>query len=106
MTKATALQQTIRGGGYDAVFAALYGADRVSAQRARYERLLDGFIAVYGDRETALFSVPGRTEVSGNHTDHQHGRVLAAAVNIDIIAAAAPTDDGCVASRARAIPRT
>ena len=90
MTKATALQQTIRGGGYDAVFAALYGADRVSAQRARYERLLDGFIAVYGDRETALFSVPGRTEVSGNHTDHQHGRVLAGSVNIDMIAAAAP----------------
>ena len=104
MTKATALQQTIRGGGYDAVLAALYGADRVSAQRARYERLLDGFIAVYGDRETALFSVPGRTEVSGNHTDHQHGRVLAAAVDIDIIAAAAPTDDGCVRLKSEGYP--
>ena len=94
--KATALQQTIRDGGYDAVFAGLYGKGRVETQRARYARLLDGFLAVYGDREAALFSVPGRTEVSGNHTDHQHGRVLAAAVDIDIIAAASPTDEGVV----------
>lgn len=102
--KATALQQTIRDGGYDAVFAGLYGKGRVETQRARYARLLDGFLAVYGDREAALFSVPGRTEVSGNHTDHQHGRVLAAAVDIDIIAAASPTDEGVVRLKSEGYP--
>ena len=40
--------------------------------------------------KTYHFSAPGRTEIGGNHTDHQHGRVLAGSVNIDMIAAAAP----------------
>ena len=40
--------------------------------------------------EAGLYSAPGRTEIGGNHTDHQHGRVLAGSVNIDMIAAAAP----------------
>ena len=40
----------------------------------------------------SLYSAPGRTEIGGNHTDHQHGRVLAVSVNIDMIAAAAPND--------------
>jgi galactokinase len=77
-------------------FAALYGG-RAAAQPARYAALLDAFSGTFGDRpDVSLFSVPGRTEIGGNHTDHNHGRVLAGAVNLDIIAAAAPNRDGVV----------
>jgi galactokinase len=49
-----------------------------------------------GDGDVGLFSSPGRTEVGGNHTDHNAGRVLAAAVNLDILAAARRNDDDCI----------
>ncbi len=53
--------------------------------------MLNGLEATFGTHaEAGLYSAPGRTEIGGNHTDHQHGRVLAGSVNIDMIAAAAP----------------
>lgn len=65
-------------------------------QLERYEKLAEAFRAQFG-REPELFvSAPGRTEVVGNHTDHQNGKVLAAAVNLDTVAAVAPRDDGRV----------
>lgn len=74
-------------------FSHLYpGSNR--EQTGRYSALLRSFSARFGEKEVSLFSAPGRTELCGNHTDHQHGRVLAAAVNRDIIAAAAPRTDG------------
>ena len=61
------------------------------AQAARYTAVLDGLETTFGAHtEAGLYSAPGRTEIGGNHTDHQHGRVLAGSVNIDMIAAAAP----------------
>lgn len=79
--------------------ARLYGtADAVREQVARYENLLDVFEGRFpsaGD-DIAVFSAPGRTEVGGNHTDHNNGRVLAAAINLDTIAVAAPTSDGII----------
>ena len=72
---------------------ALYGG---RDQTGRYEALADAFRAQFG-REPELFvSAPGRTEVVGNHTDHQLGKVLAASVNLDTVAAIAPRDDGRV----------
>ena len=65
-------------------------------QTQRYLAALREFIALYGDREARIFSVPGRTEVMGNHTDHNGGSVLAASVDLDIIAVASPTDDGVI----------
>lgn len=61
----------------------------------RFTAAIERFSALYPDRRDArLFSAPGRTEVGGNHTDHNHGRVLAAAVDLDALAVAAPrTDD-------------
>ena len=57
--------------------------------------MLDGLEKTFGPHaEAGLYSAPGRTEIGGNHTDHQHGRVLAGSVNIDMIAAAAPNDKG------------
>jgi len=75
-------------------FALLYGAgeEMFAKQSARYERLVDSYIAHFGDKgeAPAFFSAPGRTEIVGNHTDHNNGCVLAAAVTLDTLAAAAP----------------
>jgi galactokinase len=58
---------------------------------------LKQFAELYGEgREVSLFSAPGRTEIGGNHTDHQHGRVLAAAINLDILCAAAKNGDNVI----------
>ncbi len=56
----------------------------------------DGFASVYGKKKPRLFSAPGRTELGGNHTDHQHGRVIAAAVALDNVAAALPNDENII----------
>ncbi len=75
--------------------ADLYGD--LAAETERYIAAVRRFTELYGDgRELALFSVPGRSEISGNHTDHNHGKVLAGAIDRDIIAVAAKTDDGCI----------
>ena len=65
---------------------------RSALQPKRYTQALQAFIDLYGDKDLAIFSVPGRSEVSGNHTDHQRGQVLATSVNMDMIAVAAKTD--------------
>ena len=55
----------------------------------RFENVIDGFCETFGvDEDLRLFSAPGRTEIGGNHTDHQHGAVLAGGLNLDIISAA------------------
>ncbi len=75
-------------------YAHLY--DDVDCQRTRFLSAVDAFDALYGaeqNENVCLFSVPGRSELSGNHTDHQHGRVLAGAINRDIIAVAKKTDN-------------
>ena len=69
----------------------LYGADAAN-QISRYETLIHQFEANFKHTEWLLFSTPGRTEIGGNHTDHNHGRVLAASVNLDSIAVAAEND--------------
>ena len=75
-------------------FEELYQQE-AQGQRARYQALREGFKAQFGSDEGGeYFSAPGRSEIGGNHTDHQHGRVLAAAVNLDIAAYARKTDNG------------
>lgn len=92
MTASAALLSQIRDGKYDRCFAYMYGADQVEAQRARYTAAVEGFVRTFGDGEgeLMLFSAPGRTEISGNHTDHNHGRVIAGSVNLDVIAVVRP----------------
>ena len=81
--KTTELVRKIESGALDAVFEKLYGAKDAEMQKARYVRTIHNFEADYGtDRDVSLFSVPGRSEISGNHTDHNHGCVLAAAINL------------------------
>lgn len=55
-------------------------------------------------RAASLFSAPGRTEVGGNHTDHNHGKVLAASVNLDVIAVVEPTDDNIITIKSEGFP--
>lgn len=63
----------------------------------RVRRVISGFTQRFGDTEqAALFSAPGRTELGGNHTDHQHGHVLCASVDLDILACAAPNGTSLV----------
>ena len=86
-------KQELTEGAHAARLAALYCCtpDKTPAQAARYTAVLDGLETTFGAHtEAGLYSAPGRTEIGGNHTDHQHGRVLAGSVNIDMIAAAAP----------------
>ena len=74
----------------------LYGADgeTLEAQRKRYAALIRRHAELFGEKEgLRLVSAPGRTEIGGNHTDHNHGRVLAAAVNLDALCAVTPRDD-------------
>lgn len=77
-------------------FEVLYGSEAES-QRGRYEAIARGFEEFFGSAEGAeWFSAPGRTEIGGNHTDHQHGRVLTAAVNLDIVGLAKRTDNNVI----------
>jgi galactokinase len=78
--------------GKNPLFQELYGVNEVvlKEQADRYADLMNEFQKVYGSDDVSLFSSPGRTEIGGNHTDHNYGRVLAGAVNLDNIAVAAP----------------
>ena len=79
-----------------AQLARLYGNDleTVTKQKARYDAMIRQHRKLFGDRgKIALISAPGRTEIGGNHTDHNHGRVLAAAVNLDTLCAVTPRND-------------
>ncbi len=107
------VRKALRGEQAEDLFCELYGADASSgtvsmeAQRNRYEALLSRFERTFPEccRDVRLFSSPGRTEVCGNHTDHNGGRVLAAAVNLDAIAAASKTDDGIIIIESEGYPR-
>ena len=93
----TELRKKLTEGFFDARLCELYGSDWLEFQRGRYVRLLDEFTERYGERENvAFYSVPGRSEISGNHTDHNRGKVIAASIDLDIVAVAAPADDGFV----------
>ena len=65
-------------------------------QTERYEKLAEAFRVQFGREPEMFVSAPGRTEVVGNHTDHQNGKVLAASVNLDTVAAIAPRQDTVV----------
>jgi galactokinase len=86
----------LSNGRYDMVLTELYGPGRLAAQRNRYFGLLNSLARRYGDGPAILVSAPGRTELGGNHTDHNHGRVLAAAVDLDCAASAKLRDDAFV----------
>ena len=88
--------------------ATLYGAGEsvLELQKARYGKLVDRFEKRFGQEhgELCFFSAPGRTEIGGNHTDHNNGRCLAGAVNLDTIACVEKTDDGIIVVDSEGFP--
>jgi len=85
----------IRSGKLDEKLAYLYGTgdEELARQRDRYAGAVGRFVEEFGDADVRLFSAPGRTEVGGNHTDHQRGMVLAASVNLDSLAVVEAVDE-------------
>ncbi len=74
---------------------ALYGEESARAKK-RYEHLREKYTEEFGAAELRFFSSPGRTEIIGNHTDHNGGKILAGSITLDTVCAAAPTDDGVI----------
>ena len=102
--KTTQLLNYIKEGKLDTRLADIYGSENVASQKERYVSAVSDFYEIYGERETELFSVPGRSEISGNHTDHNFGKVLAGSINLDIIAVSSKTDDGVIRIKSKGFP--
>lgn len=89
----------------ESVLEKLYGADAVSMQKSRYEAAVKNFEDIYGKQDNIrLFSAPGRTEVGGNHTDHNRGCVMAAAVGLDVIAVVSPCEGSVISVKSEGFP--
>lgn len=78
------------------LMAELYGPEAVDANIKRYEELVRSFQKKFPEDDVMLFSSPGRTEISGNHTDHNHGKVLAGSINLDCVGVAAKNNSSKV----------
>lgn len=94
----------LESGELDAALERLYGADGLARAKERCGKVTEGFQKTFVAAPAALFSAPGRTELGGNHTDHQHGRVLAASVDMDILAAVSPNESGLIRVQSEGYP--
>ena len=101
---AQTLSQRLCSGALDSQLIYLYGPSHLEGARARYARVLEGFEQTFGGQADAFFTAPGRTELGGNHTDHQHGRVLAASVDLDILAGVRHTGSGVLRVQSEGYP--
>ena len=103
-------RDTLEQGGYDEKLSRLYCRDltgEIAPCRERLRHVVDGLTQNFrtnADTELSVFSAPGRTELGGNHTDHQHGRVLAASVDLDVLAAVVRTDSGLLRVQSEGYP--
>lgn len=100
------LANEIRRGAYDGALREIYRADgdTLKRQRERYASTADLYGQFYGSgegEELFVYSIPGRVELCGNHTDHNGGVVVASAVDLDIIAIGAANDGGAIRIRSR-----
>ncbi len=99
------LSHIVANGHIDRILVSLYGKEELSAQRKRYLAAISSFEEIYGECENAaILSVSGRSELSGNHTDHNHGKVIAASVNLDIVAVAAPLEGNIIRLKSEGFP--
>ena len=102
----TRLEAYLRQEAFGETLTRLYGAEGRERARTRCAEVMEGFEKSFGYPAEALFSAPGRTEIGGNHTDHQRGCVLAAAVDLDILAAAAGNGSGVIRVLSLGYPMT
>ena len=87
MIRATIVKDDLKNNKYNDLLNDIYiDESLLEYHQMRYIKAIEKYIDLYGDNEIEIYSAPGRSEVGGNHTDHQHGCVLAAAVNLDAIA--------------------
>ncbi len=105
MAKIDSLIEKINGGN-NLLFNELYGTEEkvLKEQAGRYTNLLNDFRQTFGKDDAILFSSPGRTEIGGNHTDHNYGRVLAGAVNLDNIAVATANGSNIIRIKSSGYP--
>lgn len=97
MKNTTLLLQQLKSGTYDELLKEIYvDTNKLAYVKQRYTNAIEMFERIFGAGEVCVFSAPGRSEIGGNHTDHQHGEVLAASINKDGIAVVRATDDGMV----------
>lgn len=96
MSSLSAYINGLRSGRLDAVLTELYGEEGLSVQRQRYGMLLSRMEQWVGDSAAVLVTAPGRTELGGNHTDHNSGVVLAAAVSFDCVGIGSPREDAFI----------
>ncbi|MBP9989324.1 MAG: galactokinase [Ruminococcus sp.] len=108
MSDVKTLKQEILDGKYNARLKEVYLDDAsVEIEKTREIQILDEFYKIFGECDNVkMFSAPGRTEVGGNHTDHNHGKVLAASVNLDIVAAAVKTDNSIACEKSMKYTKT
>lgn len=107
MTSFNDMKKLLETKALDESFARVYTKDSFDTQYSRFLEVLGAFKDLFdkdGAREVALFSAPGRTEIGGNHTDHNHGLVLAGGISLDAIAVAAKNDDGIVRIKSAGYP--
>lgn len=91
------LMEEFEKGKYQKLLKDIYVDENVlDYQKERYIKALESFEKLYGEKEVEIYSAPGRSEVGGNHTDHQYGKVLATSINLDAIAIVAKTKDDIV----------
>lgn len=101
------VKEWITQGKLDENLSYLYvcGYEKVADYRKRLLLAVENFEKLFGEgRDIHIFSAPGRTEVGGNHTDHQRGRVLAASVNLDVIAVVSASSSGRVRVKSEGYP--
>ncbi|SCW52571.1 galactokinase [Ruminococcaceae bacterium YRB3002] len=97
MITASALVKELSEGAIDSILSDIDpDTFRLNYERERYINAVQEFISLFGDQEVSVFSAPGRSEICGNHTDHQLGKVLACSINRDAIAVASPRRDGVI----------
>lgn len=106
MTIHTRLESCLEQLSFEETLIRLYGREGKDRARTRCLEAAAGFRQTFGNSAQALLSAPGRTELGGNHTDHQRGCVLAAAVDLDILAAAAVTGSGVIRVLSQGYPMT
>ena len=92
----TGLETYVQQAAFHKTLSRLYGAEGAEKAHSRCMEVMEEFYKTFDRPAEALFSAPGRTEIGGNHTDHQKGCVLAASVDLDILAAVAPTQSGII----------
>ena len=95
--KTTELKKGFQDGKYEELLRDIYIDESVlDYQKERYIKAIESFEELFGEKEVEIYSAPGRSEIGGNHTDHQLGRVLAASINLDAIAIVAKKENGVV----------